>query len=151
MDDGFQNFVDADALLGAGQHRVARIEADDGFNLLADTLGLGRRQIDLVDHRNDFQVVVQRQIRIGQRLRLHALRRVHHQQRALARLQAARNFVGEIDVAGRIDQVQLVHLAIVGAIVQAHGVRLDGDAALALQVHGIEHLLHHFALRQARR
>ena len=26
--------------------------------------------------------------------------------------------------------------------------RLDGDAALALQVHGVEHLLHHFALRQ---
>ena len=23
---------------------------------------------------------------------------------------------------------------------------LDGDAALALQVHGVEHLLHHFAL-----
>ena len=25
---------------------------------------------------------------------------------------------------------------------------LDGDAALALQVHGVEHLLHHFALRE---
>ena len=24
----------------------------------------------------------------------------------------------------------------------------DGDAALAFQVHGIEHLLHHFALRE---
>ena len=33
-------------------------------------------------------------------------------------------------------------------IIQAHGVGLDGDAALALQVHGVEHLLHHFALRQ---
>ena len=26
--------------------------------------------------------------------------------------------------------------------------RFDGDAALALQIHGVEHLLHHFALRQ---
>ena len=31
---------------------------------------------------------------------------------------------------------------------QPHRVRLDGDAALALQVHRVEHLFHHFALRQ---
>ena len=148
MDDGFQDLVDADALLGARQHGVARVQADHGFDLLADALGLGRRQIDLVDDRNDFQVVVQRQVGVGQRLRLHALRGVHHQQRAFAGLQAARNFVGEIHVAGRVDQVQLVHVAVVGAVVQADGVGLDGDAALALQVHGVEHLLHHFALRE---
>ena len=39
-------------------------------------------------------------------------------------------------------------MAVVGAVVQAHGVSLDGDAALALQVHGVQHLLHHFALRE---
>ena len=148
MHDGFQDFVHAGALLGADQHGVARVQADDGFDLLADALRLGGRQIDLVDHRNDFQVVVQRQVGVGQRLRLHALRGVHHQQRAFAGLQAARNLVGEIHVAGRVDQVQLVQLAVVGAVIQAHGVGLDGDAALALQVHGVEHLLHHFALRK---
>jgi hypothetical protein len=31
----------------------------------------------------------------------------------------------------------------------AHRLRLDGDAALALQVHGIEHLLFHFAVGQS--
>ncbi len=49
---------------------------------------------------------------------------------------------------GRVDQVELVDLAVVGPVVQADGVGLDGDAALALQVHGVEDLLHHFALRQ---
>ncbi len=49
-------------------------------------------------------------------------------------------------MAGRIDQVELIHLAVFGAIVQAHGVGLDGDAALALQVHRVQHLRHHFAL-----
>ncbi len=63
------------------------------LDLFANAFRLGRRQIDLVDHRNDFQIVVQRQVGIRQRLRFHALRRVHHQQRAFARLQAARNFV----------------------------------------------------------
>ena len=63
------------------------------LDLLANALGLGRRQIDLVDDRNDFQIVMQRQVGVGQRLRFDALRRVHHQQRAFAGLQAARNFV----------------------------------------------------------
>ena len=78
------------------------------LDLFANAVRLGRRQIDFVDHRNDFEIVVQRQVGIGQRLRLHALRGVHHQQRAFAGLQAARNFVAEIDVAGRVDQVELV-------------------------------------------
>ena len=91
---------------------------------------------------------MQRQIGVGERLRFHALRRVHHQQRALAGLQAARNFVGEIDVAGRIDQVELIELPVLRAIIQAHGVGFDGDAALALQIHGVQHLRHHFALRK---
>ena len=38
--------------------------------------------------------------------------------------------------------------AVIGAVVQADGVGFDGDAALALQVHGVEDLLHHFALRE---
>ena len=94
---------------------------------------------------------MQRQVGIGQRLRFDALRGIHHQQRAFARLQAARNFVGKIHVAGRVDQVQLIHVAVAGRIIQAHGVRFDGDAALALQVHGVEDLLHHLALLRARR
>ena len=151
MHHRFQHVLNADAVLRAGQDRFARVQADHVFNLLANPVRLGRRQIDLVDHRNNFQIVMQRQIGIRQRLRFHALRRVHHQQRAFAGLQAARNFVGEIDVAGRVDQIELIILPVLGAIVQAHGVGLDGDAALALQVHRVEHLRHHFALATARR
>ena len=111
-------------------------------------LGLGRGQVDLVDDRNDFQVVVEGQVGVGEGLRFDALRGVDHQQRAFAGLQAARDFVGEIDVAGRVDEVELVLVAVVGVVVQADGVGLDGDAALALEVHGVEDLGHHFALGQ---
>ena len=111
----FQHLLDSDALLRAHQDRVLRRKPDHLLDLLANPLGLGRRQIDFVDHRNDFEIVMQRQVRVGERLRFHALRRIHHQQRAFAGLQAARNFVGEIDVAGRVDQVELIHLAVVGA------------------------------------
>ena len=151
MHHRFQHVVDADALLGAGQNRVAGVQADQLLDLLANPLRLGRRQIDLVDHRNNFQIVMQRQIRVGKRLRFHALRRVHHQQRAFAGLQAARNLVGEIDVARRVDQVELIIQAVFGAVVQPHRVGLDGDAALALQVHRIEHLRHHLALAERAR
>ena len=46
-------------------------------------------------------------------------------------------------MAGRIHEVQLVELAVLRAVVQAHGLRLDGDAALALDVHAVEVLRAH--------
>ena len=48
-------------------------------------------------------------------------------------------------MAGRVDQVEHVVLAVLRLVVEAHGLRLDGDAALALDIHGIEHLLLHLA------
>ena len=51
-------------------------------------------------------------------------------------------------MARRVDQVQLIELPVLGAIVEAHGLRLDGDAALPLDIHGIEHLLLHLPRRK---
>ncbi len=48
-------------------------------------------------------------------------------------------------------QVELVQLAVARGVMHAHGVRLDGDAALPLQVHGVEHLRLHLARRQRSR
>ena len=73
--------------------------------------GCARRQIDLVDDRDDLEVVLDREIGVGQRLRFDALRRVDEQQRAFARGQRSRDLVTEIDVAGRVDQVEDVGLA----------------------------------------
>ena len=110
LDDRFENFLDADAVLGAGQHGVAAVQPDHLFDLLANPLGFGGRQVDLVDDRDDLEIVVESEIGIGERLRFNALRRVDHQQRAFARLQAARDFVGEIDVPGRIDEIELIRV-----------------------------------------
>ena len=90
-------------------------------------------------------VVVDRLIDVGQRLRLDALAGVDHQQRALAGGERAVDLVGEVDMAGRVDQVEDVVLAVARLVVEPHGLRLDGDAALALDVHRIEHLLDHLA------
>ncbi len=94
---------------------------------------------------------IERVIDVGERLRLDALAGVDHQQRPLAGRQRPRDFVGEVDMAGRVHQVEDVILAVLGVVVQPHRLRLDGDAALALDIHGIEHLFlaRHFAIGQA--
>ena len=107
-DDRLEHVVDADAGLGAGEHRLAGVEADDVLDLLADLLGLGGGEVDLVDDRDDLVVVLDRLVDVGERLRLDPLRRVDHQQRAFAGGEAAADLVGEVDVAGRVHQVELV-------------------------------------------
>ena len=49
-------------------------------------------------------------------------------------------------MAGGVDKVELVFLAVLGRIVHRHGARLNGDAALALQLHIIQNLRFHGAL-----
>ncbi len=46
----------------------------------------------------------------------------------------------------RVDQVELVGLAVFGRIGHADRLELDRDSALALQVHRVEHLVLHVAL-----
>ena len=84
-DDRLQHVVDARAGLGRDHAAASRgVEADDVLDLLPDAVGLGRRQVDLVQHRDDLEVGVDRLIGVGERLRLDALRGVDEQQRALA-------------------------------------------------------------------
>ena len=114
MDDRLQHVGDAEAGLGRDQHGVGGVDADHLLDLLADALGLGGRQVDLVEDHDDLVVVVDRLVDVGQRLRLDALAGVDDQQRALAGGERARHLIGEVDMAGRVDQVEDVVLAILG-------------------------------------
>ena len=110
-----------------------------GFHLADDEIGPGVRQVDLVERRDDLEVGVHREEGVGDGLRLHALEGVDEQDRSFARGQAARDLVVEIDVAGRVDQVQFV-LDAVELVVDRDRVHADGDAALAFEVHAVERL-----------
>ena len=145
MHDRLQHLGHALAGLGAHRDRVGRVQTHGLLDGLLRAQDVGRGQVDLVDDGNDLQAVVDGQVGIGQRLRLHALAGVHHQQRALARGQRARDLVAEVHVARRVDQVELVGVAVLGLVHHAHGVRLDGDAALPLQVHIVQDLGLHLA------
>jgi hypothetical protein len=71
-------------LLGRGEDRLRGVDADDLFDLAPHVLRIGGRQVDLVDDRHDGEVVVHRQVNVGQRLRLDPLRGVDHQDGAFA-------------------------------------------------------------------
>ena len=111
-------------------------------------LRVGTRQINFVDNRDNLQIVIQRQIHVGQSLRFNALSSVDNQQCALARCQCTRNLIGKVYVARGVDKVQHILLAVARLVNAAHRLRLDGDAAFTLQIHGIENLLLHLTLAQ---
>ena len=129
--------------------RVLRRDADDVLDLLDHALGVGGGQVDLVEHRDHLDPLLGGGVAVRDRLRLDALRRVDDEQRALAGRERARHLVGEVDVARRVDQVQPVGDAVARLVGQRRGLRLDRDAALALEVHRVEHLRLHLAILQA--
>ena len=141
--DGFEDVGNVLAGLRRDRNGIVRRQPDRLLDHLLRALDVGAGQVDLVDDRNDVEPVRDGEVRVGQRLGLDALRGVDDQQRALARGERARDLVAEVDMAGRVDQVELIGVAVAGVVHHAHGVRLDGDAALALEIHRVEDLRLH--------
>ena len=85
-------------------------------------------------------------MRVRDGLRLDALRGVNDEQRALTGGQRTRDLVREVDVARRVDQIEVVDRAV--ALPQdAHSLGLDRDPPLALDIHRVEQLILHLAER----
>ena len=91
--------------------------------------------------------MLQGHVYVRQCLGLDPLGRIHHQKRPLTGRQAPGYFVGKIHMPRRIDEVQLVNLAVFRRIFKTHRLRLDGNAPLSLQIHGIQHLRLHLPCR----
>jgi hypothetical protein len=140
--------VNPDPLLGRGQDGLRGVDPDDLLDLAPRVLRIGRRQVDLVDDGDDRQVEIHGQVDIRQRLGLDPLGRVDDQHGALTGGQGARHLVVEVDVPGRVDEVQLVLLAVLGRVIEPHRRSLDRDAALALQVHAVHELRAALAIGQ---
>ena len=137
-----------DALAGLARYAYGIVGRDRQvvLDLGLDLVGVCRRQVDLIDGGHDIQVGVHGERRVGDGLRLDALGGIHHKDGTLAGGKRTRDLIGKVHVARRIDQVELIRLAIVGVIGDANGIGLDRDAALALNIHGIEQLRLHVAL-----
>ena len=144
-DDLLHDRLDIHARFGADARRILCGDADDVLDLRRHAVRIRGDQVDLIEHRHDLEAGVHREVGIRERLRLDALRSVYDEHRALARRERPRDLVVEIDVPGRIDQVERIVLAVVGTVHERDGMRLDRDAALALEIHVVEQLLLHVA------
>ena len=132
--------MDALSGLARDEHAVLRGNGELVLDLGLDLLGMGRREVDLVDRGDDVQVGVHGEACVRDGLRLDPLRGVHHEDGPLAGGERARDLVGEVHVTRRVDEVELVGPPVVRLVHDADGIGLDGDPALPLDVHGVEHL-----------
>ena len=95
-----QHRFDIDACLGADARNVLGGRAEQVLDLSAALVWHRGRQVDLIDHRHDGQVLLQRGKKMRHRLRLDSLRGVHHQDRPFTRLQRTVHFIAKIHMAG---------------------------------------------------
>ena len=66
---------------------------------------IGGGQVYLVDDGKNLEIMLEGEIHVRKGLRLNALRGVDEQQRAFARGDRARNLIGKVHVAGRVDEI----------------------------------------------
>ena len=99
LDDGVEQLGHALAGLGADAQDLVGRDAEHLLDLGGVAVGIGRRQVDLVEGGHDLEVVLEGQVAVGQRLGLDALGGVDQQDDALAGGQAAGHLVAEVDVA----------------------------------------------------
>ena len=146
-DDLVEQGLDPLAGLAGDPEDVPGVAADEPGQLDGILLGLGRREVDLVEHRDDRQVVLHREIEVRQRLCLDPLCRVDEQDGPLAGGERAGDLVAEVDVPRCVDHVEDELLGPSRGVDRPpghpHGLGLDGDAPLALDVHPVEVLRPH--------
>ena len=151
LDDGLKHVGAANAGLCGDEKRIVHGDGEDVLHLLRDAGHVRAGKVHLVQHRHDLEVGVLREVRVRHRLRLHALRGVDHQKRAFAGAHGTAHLVCEVHMSRGVDEVEEVLLSVLGVVEHRDGVALDGDAALALEVHGVERLLLELALRNGLR
>ena len=129
VDDAFQGAAAAERV---GQHHRPRAQA--GAQLLEHARDVGAGAVGLVDEHQARHAVARRLAphRLG--LGLDAGDGAEHRHRPVEHAAAALHLGGEVDVAGRVDEVEVV-------VAPRHGGdrRLDGDALLAFEgivIHG---------------
>ncbi len=149
LNQTLEHVFDTHTALGAARDGIGGIDADDVLDLFLDALRLGLGQVHLIQDRHDLKTLLDGGVAVGDRLRLDTLPGIDHQQSALTRSERTADFIGEVDVARRVDEIQLVCLSIIRLVMQRDAVGLDGNTTLTLEIHRIQHLSGHFSLGQA--
>ena len=136
---GAEHVGNAESGLTAGPQYLLPLASEQLDDLILHFVWFGGVEVHFIEHGNDLQIIFDGHVEVGYGLGLYALRCVHDEQGALAGCYRARHFIGKVDVSGGVDQVEHIFFT-VKLIVHLYGMALDGDAALALQLHVVEDL-----------
>ena len=142
-DDRLEHLGNPGPVLGAREEHLLARDREDVLELVHDGVGVGGGQVDLVQDGDQGQALAEGEMDVGEGLGLDPLGCVDDEDRPLAGLQAVADLVREVDVSGRVDQVQAVGLAVAGAVLEPDRPGLDRDPLLALEIHRVEDLAHH--------
>ena len=103
MNNGFEDLFDSDSLFGRTLQMRNGVQPQFGIDLFKDALHVGRRKVNLIDDRNDLEVIVHGQKEIGDGLGLDALGGVYQKKDPFAGGKGAGNFIGKIHMARGIN------------------------------------------------
>ena len=143
--DQVQQLFNTDACLARNHQHVFGLAADEVGKFGSILFRLRGRQVNLVQHRNDGEVVLHGQIQVGQRLGFNALGCINEQDGTFTGCQGPGYLVGEVHVARGVDHVQAIRRP-VHFPGNTDCLGLDGDAAFALDVHAVKVLRLHVTL-----
>ena len=108
-DHGLEDVVDAFARLGRAGDGVGGVDADHVLDLRAwRARGSAWGRSILLSTGTTSTPSSMRGVAVGHRLRLDTLARIDHEQRAFAGRQRAADLIREVDVSGRVDEVEVV-------------------------------------------
>ncbi len=112
--------------------RRRHVEREPALDLVHELEGIAPLAVELIDEGDDRHVAEATHLEELQGLRLDALGRIDHHDRAVDGGERAVGVLAEILVAGRVEQVEGE-----AAMLEAHHRRAHGDAALALHLHPV--------------
>ena len=105
-------------------------------------------KIHLIDNGNDFEVVIQCKIGIGQSLRLNSLCRIHDKNSPVTGCEGSAYLIVKVHMPRRVNQVKNILLSVLRLIDDSYGLGLNRNSPFPLDIHVIENLRLHFPLCQ---
>ena len=95
----------------------SRPRSDSISSLTRSTSAAGK--IDLVDDRQQLELVLESQVHVGHGLSFDPLGSIDEKKRTFTGHQRTTHLVREIDVSGRVDEVELIGLAVLRLVASA--------------------------------